>query len=638
MTKSQKILLSLIIPSLLLILPSLKRNSNPENIISDRYTKRQIEFIKAINDFRISLKARNEEQLKAEYSKMRKTFKKWEYLAEYKNPILFKDKINGAPLPKLEENASGAIIIEPVGLQVIDEIMGNVNVDSNFVTLDYLSKNLLDNVRQIPDNPMCYDHEIFEAGRMELIRLYTLGLTGFDAPGTLQSLEDAENVLTTLREDFSLFMELTYPENDTQSNIILSAFNVGIKMLEEQKDFNRFDRARFLIKVINPLSSGLLGLQKSLNIPMPAEIRSTPSAINYNAEMLFSNNFLNPGFYSRIPDQFRTEDARILGQTLFFDPILSNNNQRACASCHKPELAFTDGLPKSKATDFQGTVSRNSPTLINCVFSERFFHDLRAEALEDQMDHVIADKKEFNTTQLAIIEKIGNSPEYLTLFKNAFPGYQNSIINAQTISFAISSYVGSLNSFNSAFDLYARGESKEIDAAILKGFNLFMGKAACGTCHFAPLFSGTVPPDYSESESEVLGVPVQWPAKKPAADLDLGRAAGRLKEQVDIYRYSFKTPTIRNIQKTAPYMHNGGMKTLESVMNFYNNGGGNGIGLNFEHQTLSSDKLNLSKTEIKQIIAFMNSLTDYKSLATKPKKLPKFNDSSLDARIIGGLY
>jgi cytochrome c peroxidase len=165
-----------------------------------------------------------------------------------------------------------------------------------------------------------------------------------------------------------------------------------------------------------------------------------------------------------------------------------------------------------------------------------------------------------------------------------------------------------------------------------------MGKAACGTCHFAPLFSGTVPPDYTESESEVLGTPLQWPVKKPEADLDPGRAGARLKEDVEIYRYSFKTPSIRNIEITSPYMHNGGMKTLEAVMDFYNKGGGNGIGLNFEHQTLASDKLNLSKQEISQIIAFMKSLTDYRGLLDKPKSLPKFTDSTLNSRTIGGDY
>ena len=624
-------------PLVLLLFVSLKTSDNPEKIISNRYTQRQKDFISSVNAFSNSLKSKDKKVIFGAYKKLRKSFKQWEYLAEFKNPSLFREKINGAPLKKMEENSFGAIIIEPTGLQVIDEYMAEPNSNSFFTDINKLNDDLLSALKQIPDNPICYDHEIFEAGRIELIRLYTLGLTGFDSPGTLQSLEDAKTVIDVLKQDFTLFIQ-NQNVSKTTTNQLLTAFNSAEQIFKSQKEFDKFDRIGFLREVINPLYSGLLDMQKSLEIPMPKEIRNTPAALNYQAKLLFSGDFLTPEYYSGIPNQFKTAETRQLGMLLFFDPILSDNNQRACASCHKPELAFTDGIPKSIATGFQGSVNRNAPSLINCIYSERFFHDLRAEALEDQLSHVIADAKEFNTTQHSIIDKLNSSSEYKRLFSSAFGGYGKNAINPQTISFAISAYVGSLNSFNSAFDQYARGETDFINEDVKKGFNLFMGKAACGTCHFAPLFSGTVPPDYTESESEVLGTPLQWPVKKPEADLDPGRAGARLKEDVEIYRYSFKTPSIRNIAMTAPYMHNGGMKTLEVVMDFYNKGGGNGIGLNFKHQTLSSDKLNLSKREISQIIAFMKSLTDYQRLLDKPKSLPKFTDSALNSRTIGGDY
>lgn len=639
MNKSQKILQFTALFFLPCIFLSLQRqNDNPETIISERYKERQQQLTESINALRVVLKTRNKKQIVTHYGNLRRAFKRWEYLAEYKHPALFREKINGAPLPKMEENAFGAIIIQPTGLQVMDEWMGDLNSDSFLLKMDYLSSNLLQTVRQIPDNPICYDHEIFEAGRLELVRLFTLGLTGFDSPGTLSSLEDAKTVLKTLNEDFLLFLNDDKTTGRGLKDTILTAFNYAEKMLNNQRDFNKFNRAEFLIRVINPLYTSLLDLQTELQIPYPKETRSTPAALEYKARLLFADNFLDPAYYSGLPSQFRTEEVKKLGMLLFFDPVLSDNNQRACASCHKPELAFTDGQPKSIATGFSGTVNRNSPSLINCVFSERFFHDLRAEALEDQMTHVIADAKEFNTSQHKIVEKLLSSSEYKDLFNKAFAGYGTSTLNPQTISFAISAYVGSLNSFNSVFDKYARGEISQIDDNIVQGFNLFMGKAACGTCHFAPLFSGTVPPDFTESESEVLGIPESWPTKNPISDKDPGRTGGRLKEQVDIYRQSFKTPGIRNIQKTAPYMHNGGMKTLDAVMDFYNKGGGNGIGLHFSYQTLSSDKLNLTKKEITQIIAFLNSLTDCNRFNNKPLKLPKFSDSNLNTRKIGGEY
>lgn len=638
MKKSNKILIVFLTPVILFFLASLKPIENPENIISEKYTERQNNLLKSLEDFRIAINTKNAKNLELKYKKLRSAFKQWEYLAEYKNPSLFREKINGAPLPKMEENSFAAIIIEPSGLQVIDEIMGEAPSDDFFINLRKLTDDLLHSIKEIPNNPNCYDYEIFEAGRTELIRLFTLGLTGFDSPGTLQSLEDAKIVIATLKTDFELFININNQVDVGIKNKLSSAFSRAEYLLNNQKDFNKFNRIVFLTEVINPLYTGILDLQKNLEIPFPTEIRNSPNPLNYSAPYIFSNNFLIPDYYSGLPKQYRNEDVKQLGLLLFFDPILSHNNQMACASCHKPNLAFTDGVAKSTANGTNGTVKRNAPTLINCVFSERFFHDLRAEALEDQLSHVVTDAKEFNTDHLSLVDKLYQSPEYVKLFSSAFKDYEKKSINPQTVSFAISAYVGSLNSFNSEFDRYARGETTIINDDIKEGFNLFMGKAACGTCHFAPLFSGTVPPDFQESESEVLGTPLQWPVKKPIADLDPGRAGAKLKEQVEIYQYSFKTPSIRNIEMTAPYMHNGGMKTLEAVMDFYNKGGGNGIGLNFKHQTLASDKLNLSKKEIHQIIAFMRSLTDYKNLTDMPKSLPKFNDTSYNSRKIGGSY
>ena len=152
-----------------------------------------------------------------------------------------------------------------------------------------------------------------------------------------------------------------------------------------------------------------------------------------------------------------------------------------------------------------------------------------------------------------------------------------------------------------------RGDENKLSENEKKGFNLFMGKAKCGTCHFAPLFSGLLPPFFTESESEVLGVPGTNDKKNPTLDNDLGKF---LFTKSVIHKNSFKTPTLRNIELTAPYMHNGVYATLEEVMEFYNNGGGNGLKIAPPNQTLPFDKLNLSKKEVSDIIAFMKTLTD----------------------------
>lgn len=132
-----------------------------------------------------------------------------------------------------------------------------------------------------------------------------------------------------------------------------------------------------------------------------------------------------------------------------------------------------------------------------------------------------------------------------------------------------------------------------------------MGKALCATCHFMPLTNGSVPPFFIEKEKEVIGVPKESNNKELDTDTGFYWVYNE-----NLHKGMFKTPTIRNIELTAPYMHNGVYNTLEEVKNFYNKGGGSGLGFNVPHQTLPFDHLNLSEQEIQDIITFMKTLTD----------------------------
>ena len=163
---------------------------------------------------------------------------------------------------------------------------------------------------------------------------------------------------------------------------------------------------------------------------------------------------------------------------------------------------------------------------------------------------------------------------------------------------------------NARFDQYMRGNSKALTTPEKNGFNLFMGKAKCGTCHFMPLFNGLVPPEFVETESEVLGVPKTKDSLHAELDSDLGKF--NFTRSV-VHKHAFKTPTLRNVELTAPYMHNGVFSTLEEVMDFYNKGGGKGLNIAPDNQTLPFDKLELSKKEISDVIAFMKALTDTSS-------------------------
>ncbi|MBC7862060.1 MAG: cytochrome C peroxidase, partial [Bacteroidia bacterium] len=163
---------------------------------------------------------------------------------------------------------------------------------------------------------------------------------------------------------------------------------------------------------------------------------------------------------------------------------------------------------------------------------------------------------------------------------------------------------------------------------------LFAGKGLCGSCHFFPLFNGSVPPFYIDSEFEVIGTAENSTNKK--VDKDEGRY---LVTGIPEQRFAFKTPTVRNIEFTAPYMHNGSYKELKDVVEFYHKGGGNGFGFNIPNQTLPFDSLQLNASEKENIIHFMKSLSDTTGTIKKPVRLPAFeNDGLLNKRKIGGEY
>lgn len=573
------------------------------------------------------------------YRAVRDAFKKWEYLAEHLDYNFIKDQVNGAPLPKLEKKSFGLNMLQPKGLQVIDEL---IFADS----LQLVQQELVEEIQKLQTEiahyrtpQKIYDKHVFEASRVELIRLFALGLTGFDTPGSVAAIDDAVVVLKTMQEDLKLYEIAISKKDKSLAKSIHRDFTGCIAYLQVHQDFDQLDRLHVLKQFINPLFKNLLLAHQALEIELPSENGQKKTPFNYLATNIFAEDFLDYTAYITIPTQFLNDKTTSLGKMLFFDPLLSADNEMSCASCHQPEKGFTDQLPKSTAAGHKGTVDRNSPTLLNCVYSERFFLDLRANSLEEQTAHVFSSANEFNMDLLKLLKKLEANQEYTTLFKEAFPELKANALNNQTVQFALSAYVSSLRGHNSVFDKYIRGETKTISPDVISGFNLFMGKAACGSCHFAPVFNGTVPPLYLESESEVLGV-MENPNKKPLKlDADKGRAVGTLRENAPFYEHSFKTVSVRNVALTAPYMHNGAYKTLEEVMDFYNEGGGAGLGLDVPYQTLSDGKLNLNKKEIAQIISFMNALTDTTGLTSRPKRLPQFSgENSLNNRKIGGDY
>jgi len=584
-------------------------------------------------------------QAQAAFYSVKQAYKKIEYLLEYLNPELAKN-LNGAPLPRVlieEEKYQTLAFQKPSvrtfpaqGLQVLEELLFSDEFSpenaKEVIVQAYALEENANTFQNSLYNQHLTDKQVLESLREELVRVMAMGITGFDAPAAGREIENTIIALKPVLATVTLYEKTTQGTAATFSHQAADKLKTAITYLQQNPNFETLDRLYFIRELADPSYAALTRLQNEI---IPAEATFS-KPINDKATSIFSSDFLQAAYYAKQDRETPSSDLLELGKVLFFDPVLSANNQRSCASCHSPDKAFADGLARSVAFDFKGNVSRNAPTLLNAVFSTAYFWDSRAQYLQDQVPDVVVKSEELHGDYEAMVQKLQGSSEYRKMFKRAFAQQKDNLLNTNTINRAIAAYVQSLVALNSPFDKYMRRETAVLDEHAKRGFNLFMGKAACGTCHFAPIFNGTVPPRYLESESEVLGVTTTADFTHPTLDADIGKA-GVI--PAEVYRFSFKTPTVRNAAVTAPYMHNGAFTTLNQVLDFYDAGGGAGLGLAVPHQTLPATPLNLTGSEKEDLIAFMQALTDTTSVRSVPKKLPQFSvQTELNKRTVGGTY
>jgi len=541
-----------------------------------------------------------EKKLQQIFLKSRLLFKKFEWASEYFAADL-SERLNGPPVQEIENadllDPSMARAIDPMGLQVIEDLLyphyDPALKNELVIKVGHLVQNTDFLVSFFTTHPLA-DWRILDAAKLEVFRIIALGVTGFDNPRSLNAMNESATALESLRR---ILEEYT---GDKNGYTLLREVDASITYLMDHPDFNLFDRADFIIHYANKVSAGIAQLEQAL----PGEKIKYNRMLNQGARTLFDSGAFNVNAFSPGPE-FDVTDAKVqLGEKLFFDVSLSGTGTRSCASCHKPALAFTDGLAKNTTIhDPQKLLPRNAPTLLNAALQSNYFYDMRALTLEDQSLDVIANKQEMDGSLAAIIKYISANKSYQSSFAKAFPNNGGNKITSGEVTNALASYVRSLVKLNSRFDQYMRGNEKMLTPQELRGFNLFMGKAKCATCHFIPLFNGIAPPKYVASETDVVGVPVSLTDSTLDSDPGYYGIIG-----IDSYKYAFKTPSVRNINKTAPYMHNGVYQTLDQVMEFYNNGGAAGLGINLPNQSLPTEKLHLNDEEVQDIIAFMKSL------------------------------
>jgi len=286
-----------------------------------------------------------------------------------------------------------------------------------------------------------------------------------------------------------------------------------------------------------------------------------------------------------------------LGRLLYFDKRLSADNSVSCATCHAPEKGFTDGAPVS--TGIRGQKGgRSAPTVINRAYSLAQFWDGRAPTLEDQAKGPIANPLEMDNTHDAMAAKLSGVQDYRPLFQKAF-GSPDITIDA--VAKAIATFERTLLSGNSAYDRYKTVKKPAMTRAQIRGMDIYFNKAKCDQCHegvnftanaYANLGIGTDKPQPDTGRYEVTKDPLDW---------------GK-----------FKTPTLRDISKTGPYMHDGSLKTLEEVVDFYDKGG-------IPNKNLDEKikKLNLTVEQKRDLVEFLKALDGAPITLVVPTSFPQ---------------
>ncbi|MFH6970333.1 MULTISPECIES: cytochrome-c peroxidase [Flavobacterium] len=538
----------------------------------------------------------NQKQLQKSFETSRIAYKKIEWAVEYftPDPARF---INGPALDELEVEENK--FLSPSGFQVIEELIYPQYSASNSSALKReiaVLKGLIAQVKEHLSVITISPDYVIDASKMEVYRIITLGITGFDSPIANQSIPEAKASLSSLKA----VLEKLNTHNSKTKVLLFDLIDHANTFCDTNTNFNSFDRATFIKEYLNPISEKLVQFQQDNTIKNVAKT----NAINPDAKTLFEKNTFNVNAFIPSQEYAYSRAKADLGKKLFYDSSLSKDRRRNCATCHNPELAFTDGQKTNRSLNGI-SLPRNTPTLTYASLQNAQFWDMRQPDLEKQSLDVIQNKDEMHGNLKDNLTRIQGDSAYKKLIKNAFPNAKK--LEEWQLQNAIASYVRSLNKFNSKFDQYFSGTSTTFSTEEKLGFNLFAGKAKCATCHFIPLFNGTVPPIYKKTEQEVIGTPQTKNGK--IIDQDLGRFTQYKMAQL---KRAFKTPTLRNITQTGPYMHNGVFKTLEEVVTFYNEGGGEGNGIAVENQTLPSDKLNLSLAEQKSLVAFMKTLSDAK--------------------------
>lgn len=591
---------------------------------------------KSIDDIRWS-HVKERQTWEAELNDCRRLVKAADFWLRYFEPLAYK-KING-PLPVEWETEVFEKFERPYrriggGLSLAAEAMGdsmhgqaaamlNINMAREGIKV-FFKDSVMAEVRK--------PGSVYFANRLFLLNLAALYTTHFECPDTAMVVPELKEMV---HQVFPIYLA-NNAENDEFpiSASYFALFHNMTTWLDRQADgFELFDRFTFIRNYVDPLFSEN---QRLIRLYGLNSISYMDFTLRDTVDHIFDKGIYEgqdmQAIYRSLTDPNSLREARRIGRLLFYDPVFSANNKRACASCHKNDHAFTDTTVRYAQGFGQDIfLSRNTPSLINVNLSHLLMLDGRHHSLFNQAKDVISNPAELNSNLSEILNKVLSIPAYAGSLKKLAKETGSKKVQFIHLSSAITAYLETFNSGLSRFDSMMRRSTEPI-AEIARGFNLFMGKAECGTCHFVPHFNGSKPP-YIGTEFEVLGVPAD--SAYHAVDKDMGRFGSN---PVPEMQGAFRTNSLRNVARTAPYMHNGVFRSLSEVIDFYDHGGGEGRGLFFGKQTLSPASLHLTEDEKIALIRFLQSLTENYPEPHAPEQLPLSNNRKLNQRKAGGEY
>ncbi len=522
----------------------------------------------------------------------------------------------GSPLWRRREMLAGEVIFGP--LKSVDEAGGALArldaalVDSNSATARECLETIAAPLRLFVETAKTLTFAPIVLGQTLSAAAYDLGLIALEAAPALPEtafavLADAQGTLDFIERGAELLASFA-PEKSAAALLVVQAETSELrKRLDAVTGAHVLeDRAAFV------LSTGKLGLAlRRLGTSIGISVRPPyrPRRLSGNNE-----NEENISAFTIPARNLANEDTETtayvnLGRVLFFDKRLSARNVRSCATCHVPEKGLADGTERPNSLEPSVTL-RHTPSLLYGTIQAAYLWDGRVLTAERQALGVIHARAEMGLSDEDIVQAIERAEDLRPLLAALAPSKTTPEVVARALAaFQAREFVPA----DAPIDRYARGEEGALSPAARAGLDVFAGRGRCARCHVPPLFGGSRPRDFTVPVFAVLGAPTMPEGK--TLDPDLGRGAVTHRE---IDAHSFKTPTVRNVVRTGPYFHHGAFRTLEQVVDFYDRGGGRGLGLSVPNQDPDVRKLGLSPAEKAVLVEFMRvALVD----ATAPEKL-----------------